>query len=146
MQNHGQASLQDYPTSTFFNLATTLNAYKTKMNLTLNKSDHNPNGAFSSHEDFYVYQCLNCHHFFPSNCSFSHNCWTYTENNVNDADQKQPSTNNNYFSPIFFKFNVTKVLSTSLSVSCLNSAIKLISNCNSTENTENQAKRIKLSS
>lgn len=101
---HSGLSLQDHPTSSFFNLATSLQKQPS-----VNQTDTSIQNFPVLDEDFYVYQCLNCHQFFPSNCSFSHNCWTYTAVS-NTNGHKQPLTNNNYFSPIFLKFNVSRVL------------------------------------
>ncbi len=105
-QKHGSLDVKERPESSFFNLLVSLNSKKheTSPTIDLNSTSLLP--------DFFVYQCLNCHQFFPSECSFSHNCWTYNTTSVkNGSDQKQqPLTNNNYFSPIFLKFNVSKVL------------------------------------
>jgi hypothetical protein len=103
-QVHSCLSLQDFPDSAFFNLVTTLNSNKKVC------KKNECGKPIVLPEDFYVYQCLNCHQFFLSDCSFSHNCWTYNAVVNNTNNETQPLTNNNYFSPIFFKFNVSKVL------------------------------------
>lgn len=103
IQNHSKLDLKKHLTNSFFNLATTLNPIKES------QSKASEQSLPILQEDFDVYQCLNCHHFFSANCSFSHNCWTYTNSSTN-SDLKQPSTNNNYFSPIYLKFNVSKIL------------------------------------
>ena len=105
LKMHNNISLGEYPTSTFFNVIATIQSSSSKQTSPLKEVS-----AQVLPDDFFVYQCLNCRLFFASNCSFSHNCWTYTENNVSNGDSKQPPTNNNYFSPIFLKFNVGKLL------------------------------------
>lgn len=113
---HHQLNLNEYPTSSFFNLITTLNkTLSTNQILNLNVGNLHNIFQLSPHiipANFSVYQCLNCRLFFASNCKFSHNCWTYTELNkaASNKDSKQQSTNNNYFSPIYLKFNVNKFM------------------------------------
>jgi hypothetical protein len=126
-QEHSSVNLNEQQDSAFFNLLVTLNSKNT------NKTGETTIDMLSSSalsEDFFVYQCLNCHQFFPSDCSFSHNCWTYNTVSVNKSnDQKQPPlTNNNYFSPIFLKFNVSKVLN-SRAFQTTTIATPAVSNC-----------------
>jgi hypothetical protein len=67
--------------------------------------------------EYYIYLCLNCRLFFTSNTTFSHNCWNINEiatgnNNksTNKPNAPASSNSNNYFSPIYLKFNVSKLL------------------------------------
>jgi hypothetical protein len=137
MQNHivkfhSNLNLNEHKTSTFFNLINTLN-----LNLS-NESSQNSSCLLP--DDFYIYQCLNCRLFFASNCSFSHNCWTYTESSNGDqkhGDQKQPMTNNNYFSPIFLKFNVSKVLNSRLTSPLCTNKQSNESDLNTNKNNKN---------
>ena len=104
INTHNQISLKDFPKASFFNLVSTL------------KNDNNtdPSHVTNIPTDFYVYQCLNCRLFFDFSCSFSHNCWAYVDTNQDQFEQKAPASNNNYFSPIYLKFNVSKLLSSKL--------------------------------
>ena len=101
-------NLNEYQTSCFFNLSTTLQSDKLRAH---NKADV----IVSEKNDFYVNQCLNCHEFFPSISSLdlSHNYWAYNniKSSKNSDKKEQTPTNNNYFSPIFLKFNLSYVLS-----------------------------------
>lgn len=110
---HYQLNLNDHPMSSFFNLVTTLNKSLSPVQLLHLNSGNIQNLIQMSNNliphNFSVYQCLNCRLFFASNCKFSHNCWTYVEVNK-ETGAKQQATNNNYFSPIYLKFNVSKTL------------------------------------
>lgn len=113
MRVHNELNFNENQTSCFFNLSTTLNSSPGR---TLDKSSL----TVSDTNDFYVNQCLNCHEFFPSVCSYdlSHNCWAYNTINSKNAEKKQSSTNNNYFSPIFLKFNLSYVLNSRFYNNC----------------------------
>lgn len=111
---HYQLNLNDHPSSSFFNLVTTLNKMLSPAQLLHLNSGNIQSLVQTSNSlipsNFSVYQCLNCRLFFASNCKFSHNCWTYVEVNKSTTGTKQQATNNNYFSPIYLKFNVSKAL------------------------------------
>ncbi|CAF0729531.1 unnamed protein product [Brachionus calyciflorus] len=53
-----------------------------------------------SNAQTHVYLCLNCRLFFSNESKFCHNCWS----------PLQPTNSNNYFSPIYLKFNVNKFM------------------------------------
>ena len=121
LKMHSQLSLHDQPTSSFFNLLETLNKQTNSSPQFLNLNNGNFQNLIQTlnqivPSNFFMYQCLNCRLYFASNCKFSHNCWTYTES-VKSAsnDQKQNQTNNNYFSPIYLKFNINKAISSNSS-------------------------------
>ena len=66
--------------------------------------------------NLYMYQCVNCRLFFTQSSTFSHNCSIVAIENTNHSNSNndskyQQSMNNNYFSPIYLKFNITKLLS-----------------------------------
>lgn len=138
-RNHLQLNLNRHPTSCFFNLVTTLLDIspdkcpdKTQL-LNPNVNQQQPQQPLFSlkhltenfPKDYYIYFCLNCRLFYSSTSTFSHNCWcmstaghepTTVPNNTNpksspmtNGGKPQSSSANNYFSPIYLKFNVPQM-------------------------------------
>lgn len=116
-------------------------------------------------DQYFMYLCLNCRLFFASNTTFSHNCWnlndtsmkqtnnskapttnatTTTNPTLANSNQPQPanvnpttnSNSSNYFSPIYLKFNITKLLAG------MNAKPAIVSNNDST-NDEPVTKKLK---
>ena len=116
---HIDVNLNKTPSSCFFNLISTYTdkqMNENELNAQLNSGSAQtlvqqlPN-------NLHIFQCVNCRLFFPPNSTFSHNCSVVViENNNNNSNSStdlkyQQSMNNNYFSPIYLKFNITKLLS-----------------------------------
>jgi hypothetical protein len=87
--------------------------FKVLKNSTDNTKQNVLNASYQLLNDFCIYQCVNCRLLFTSKSSFSHNCWNQklNDDNLLSDQQKAPLINahNNYFSPIFLKFNVNKL-------------------------------------
>jgi hypothetical protein len=134
--NHYELNLNIQPISSFFNVITTTN----NLNLL--------NGAFNASsvrsliymlsDHFTIYQCINCRLYFSSETNFLHNCWDSHETQHQQLSMKQPNNQSNYFSPIYLRFNLKKVLNSKLAI--------INSNRANTEqqNGGNVAKRFKI--
>ncbi len=126
-----------------------------------NSTDSNKqNGLNSSYRllnDFSIYQCVNCRLLFTSKSTFSHNCWNQKLNDDNKDQPKTPliNTHNNYFSPIFLKFDVNKLFEERLALikesnnGSNRNSIRLsndepINSLNGSNNELNNCKKIKL--
>lgn len=124
-------------------------------------SKHNSlNTSYQLLNDFSIYQCVNCRLLFTSKSTFSHNCWIQKLNDDSavQSDQERTSinnTNNNYFSPIFLKFNVNKLFEERLALikasnnGTIKNSIRLsnddhINSGNCSNNEYNNCKKIKL--
>lgn len=128
---HSQLNLNKYPSSSFYNIVTSLNDFPQTL---MTNNDLNQSNLANLHsiktliqnlpKEYYIYLCLNCRLFFTSNSTFSHNCWNMKENqndpkqisskpglnNGKNNSNNDPNKCNNYFSPIYLKFNVSKLL------------------------------------
>lgn len=132
MAEHPNTSLSKSPASCVFNLKTSMLETCSNGILLPSKDQQNmskkslatkrPSFATPS-SDFDIYFCVSCRHFYPHDTSFSHSCWNDMDSETNgnhangasngtstSASTVSPTTNSNYFSPIYLKLNLNKLL------------------------------------
>jgi hypothetical protein len=110
-------NLNKSPSSSFYNMVNTMNDKdrfagnnEASPPMLINTNSTTKKSLLSYlPSDFNVYLCLNCRLFFTSDSSFSHNCWNIVEN-CGGTSNGAENNSNNYFSPIYLKFNVSKFL------------------------------------
>jgi hypothetical protein len=118
MKTHIDVSLNKSSSSCFFNLIATYTdkpINENELNAQLNSGSMQTLMQLLP-TNLYIYQCVNCRLFFTQSSTFSHNCSIVAIENTNHSNSNtdlkyQQSMNNNYFSPIYLKFNITKLLS-----------------------------------
>lgn len=122
---HSQLNLNKYESGCYFNLIISNQSKSvTQQNSANSEVQRDENTLFrslieksSQTKDLNIYLCLNCRLFFTNDTKFSHNCWNTSTNSKaenekpsNGSEPIQPISNQNYFSPIYLKFNVSKLL------------------------------------
>lgn len=117
LKNHNQLNLKKFESSCYFNLlisnqthSTTTTGNKTQTESIRKLIENN-----LQTKDWNIYLCLNCRNYFTNETKFSHNCWNNNVNLNSDKSthhhhQSNAASNQNYFSPIYLRFNVNKLL------------------------------------
>lgn len=132
MTEHPNTSLNKNPNSCVLNLKTSmletcsngiLFSSKEQANMSKKSLAAKRSSTATPSGDFDIYFCVSCRHFYPHDTSFSHSCWNDLESEANgnhvnggangsgaSLPTTTPTTNSNYFSPIYLKLNLNKLL------------------------------------